>query len=126
MAQFGMGIADASEGFMDAPQLRGGGGGDDGPSFIASVLDLVGIHTQVANRKPKDGAPPAKAKVNSKGLVEPEFRYRPEPTQRPSLRAHDPDWTPIDPLQLGHNRLLDSITNSILGGNFGAKPPGLG
>lgn len=36
------------ESYMEAPQMSVGGDGAGGPSFIASLLDLIGIHRQVA------------------------------------------------------------------------------
>ena len=43
-----------AESYMDAPPLAGLGGknGEGGPSIIASILDLLGIHRQVS-REPK-------------------------------------------------------------------------
>lgn len=42
-----MSIGGDPESYMDAPQIAVGGNGDS-PSFIASLLDLVGLHRQVA------------------------------------------------------------------------------
>lgn len=44
------------ESYMEAPTLSAGGGGGGGPSFIASILDLLGVHRQVAKgpKEPKD------------------------------------------------------------------------
>lgn len=42
------------EEYMHAPALQVGGGKGGGGSFIASLLDLLGIHKQVA-KEPKEG-----------------------------------------------------------------------
>lgn len=50
-AGFGMGVVDEIDGFMDAPALPKGKDGKNhagGPSPIAVLLDLVGIHREVA------------------------------------------------------------------------------
>lgn len=44
------------ESYMDAPTLSVGGGG--GPSFIASILDALGIHRQVAKGPKSAGKQP--------------------------------------------------------------------
>lgn len=56
------------EEYMQAPSLGGAGGTDtgEGPSFIASILDLLGIHRQVAKgekavKEDKAVAPQGKA-----------------------------------------------------------------
>lgn len=40
-------------GYMDPPRMSAGGGDSGGPSFIASLLDLIGLNHQVA-KAPKD------------------------------------------------------------------------
>lgn len=53
--QIGGGLGDE---YMHAPALQvGGGGGKGGGGFIANLLDLLGIHKQVA-KGPKDGKQP--------------------------------------------------------------------
>lgn len=46
------------ESYMGAPSLGGGGGSDSGGSFIAGLLDLLGIHRQVAKGDKKDSKKP--------------------------------------------------------------------
>lgn len=59
-------IGGDAEQYMDAPTLKvgGGGGGGDGPSFIASILDLLGINHQVA-KPPKDAKKEIENAVNA-------------------------------------------------------------
>lgn len=68
------------ESYMDAPQLTVGGGGGGGGSFIAGILDALGIHRQVAKGpkqkdlatdskkiQPKQPAAPASSKDSKSG-----------------------------------------------------------
>lgn len=105
--KFGMNIADDAESYMDAPQLPGGGkaGSGGNGSFIANVLDLLGIHHQVANGDPKQ----ANTGNGPVTMVQPEIVGRPEPTNRPTSRDMlDASYTPI----FGHE-ILDSVTNAL-------------
>jgi len=47
------------ESYMEAPTLKGGGGKDSkgNGSFIANLLDLLGVHKQVAKGAKKTGSP---------------------------------------------------------------------
>lgn len=103
--KFGMGIADDADSYMDAPQLPqgGGGGGGDG-GFIANLLDLVGIHHQVA-AAPKAGKVDKNAST-AQQQVQPDILSAPEPSNRPTSRDMlDSSYTPIFA-----NQMLDSLT----------------
>lgn len=108
--QFGMGIADDAESYMDAPRLRGGGGDGSDGSFIANLFDMLGIHKQVGARAKPEKVKPAKVDPRT-GLVEPEMLMALPPTNRPSSRfTQDLEFVPLDN---SADNLLGSITNSL-------------
>lgn len=49
------------ESYMEAPRIQSGDG--DGPSFIASILDMLGIHKQVAKGPKEESQAPAPIQV---------------------------------------------------------------
>jgi len=65
-----MQIGGDAEGYMDAPSLSGGGGKKGGGGFFASLLDALGIHTQVANQSGGKSEKTALVKDGGLGGVE--------------------------------------------------------
>lgn len=80
------------ERYMDPPILSGGGGDSGAPSFIASLLDLLGIHRQVA--KPpkqkdlaKDSKPLTQDKNPAKGSKPKKGEFVPKPDVLDTVEA---------------------------------------
>jgi len=110
MANISVG-GDASR-YMEAPTLNvgGGGGSGGGGSFIASVLDLLGVHRQVAKGdKPAKGASASPAPTSNSANAANSDSWAGVPL--PAVAAASQAFTPIQPIPSTFGQSwLDSIT----------------